>query len=99
MTTRLGDHPRAVRLPAASEHWRRGHPRPLPERDDAERAETAARTALGAVRFAAEQSRGTALTYDDALNDLAEAVRGLPPPLSSRSRKRPRGRRNGPTRS
>ncbi|MCF1600498.1 AfsR/SARP family transcriptional regulator, partial [Streptomyces muensis] len=73
---RLGDHPRAVRLLAASEHWRRGYPRPLPEREHAERAEAAARTALGAERFAAEHSRGTALTHDDVLHDVAEAVRG-----------------------
>ncbi|MDC0773127.1 AfsR/SARP family transcriptional regulator [Streptomyces sp. HD] len=74
---RLGDHPRAVRLLAASEHWRRGNPRPLPERTRAERTEAAARTALGTDWFAAEHSRGAALTQEDVLRDLAEAVRAL----------------------
>ncbi|MFE5892462.1 BTAD domain-containing putative transcriptional regulator [Streptomyces sp. NPDC056462] len=77
LLTRLGDHPPAVRLLAASEHWRRGNPRLQPERAHAERAETAARTALGAERFSAEYTRGIALTHDDVLHDLAEAVRGL----------------------
>ncbi|WP_328426521.1 hypothetical protein [Streptomyces sp. NBC_00443] len=77
LLTRLGDHPRAIRLLAASEHWRRGNPRLQPERGHAERAETAARTALGAEWFTSEHTRGTALTHDDVLHDLAEAVRGL----------------------
>ena len=77
LLSRLGDHPRAARLLAASEHWRRGHPRPHPERANAERAEAAARTALGTDRFAAEHARGAALTRDDVLRALAEAVRTL----------------------
>jgi hypothetical protein len=77
LLTRLGDHPRAVRLLAASEHWRRGNPRLQPERAHAERAETTARTALGADRFTAEYTRGTALTHDDVLYDLDRAVLGL----------------------
>ncbi|MFF6982474.1 BTAD domain-containing putative transcriptional regulator [Streptomyces sp. NPDC008343] len=77
LLTRLGDHPRAVRLLAASEHWRRGNPRLMPERAHAERAETTARTALGAERFNAEHTRGTALTHDDVLYDLDRAVLGL----------------------
>ncbi|MEU9054601.1 BTAD domain-containing putative transcriptional regulator [Streptomyces sp. NPDC048384] len=77
LLTRLGDHPRAVRLLAASEHWRRGNPRLMPERAHAERAETTARTALGAERFTAEHTRGTALTHDDVLHDLDRAVLGL----------------------
>ncbi|MGC9543401.1 AfsR/SARP family transcriptional regulator [Streptomyces sp. UG1] len=77
---RLGDHPRAVRLLAASEHWRRGHPRPLPERTSAERTEATARAALGVDRFAAEHTRGAALTQDDVLRDVAEAVRALHDP-------------------
>jgi predicted ATPase/DNA-binding SARP family transcriptional activator/tetratricopeptide (TPR) repeat protein len=75
LLTQLGDHPRAVRLLAASEQWRRGHPRPLPERTHAERADAAARTALGATRYAAERTRGTRFTPADALHDLTEAVR------------------------
>ncbi|MFJ8539055.1 BTAD domain-containing putative transcriptional regulator [Streptomyces sp. NPDC093591] len=83
LLTRLGDHPCAVRLLAASEHWRRGHPRPLPERAHAERAEAAARTALGAERFTEEHTRGTVLTRDDVLRDLAAAVRVLCGPTRS----------------
>ncbi|WP_406415122.1 AfsR/SARP family transcriptional regulator [Streptomyces sp. NBC_01614] len=77
LLTRLDDHSRAARLLAASEHWRRGNPRLQPERAHAERAETTARTALGAERFTAEHTRGTALTHDDVLYDLDQAVRGL----------------------
>ncbi|MFE5815727.1 BTAD domain-containing putative transcriptional regulator [Streptomyces sp. NPDC056479] len=78
LLTRLGDHARAARLLAASEHWRRGHPRRLPERAHAERAESEARTALGAERFTAAYTGGSALTHEDVVRDLAEAVRGLP---------------------
>ncbi|SDP51818.1 Predicted ATPase [Streptomyces sp. cf386] len=77
LLTRLGDHLRAVRLLAASERWRGGHPRPLPERAHADRAEAAARTALRAEEFTAEHTRGAALTYDDVLRELDEAVRDL----------------------
>ncbi|WP_369170414.1 BTAD domain-containing putative transcriptional regulator [Streptomyces sp. R28] len=83
LLTRLGDHPCAVRLLAASECWRRGHPRPLPERAHAERAEATARTALDAERFTAEHTRGTALTRNDVVGDLAEAVRDLGRPTRS----------------
>ncbi|MER5943262.1 BTAD domain-containing putative transcriptional regulator [Streptomyces sp. NPDC001928] len=78
LLSRLGDPARAVRLLAAAEHWRRGHPRRLPERAHAERTEADTRIALGAERFTAEYARGAALTHDDVLHDLAEAVRGLP---------------------
>ncbi|QOV37357.1 winged helix-turn-helix domain-containing protein [Streptomyces ferrugineus] len=77
LLVRIGDHPRAVRLLAASEHWRRGNPRPLPERTTAERIEATARATLGVDRFAAEHTRGAALTRDDVLRDMAEAVRAL----------------------
>jgi hypothetical protein len=72
--TRLGDHPRAVRLLAPSERWRRGHPRPLPERAHAERADATARTALGIAWYTAEHTRGTHLTPADPLHALTEAV-------------------------
>ncbi|WP_031498823.1 AfsR/SARP family transcriptional regulator [Streptomyces bicolor] len=85
LLTRLGDHPRAVRLLAASEHWRGGHPRLPPERAHAERAESAARTALGAERFTAEHSRGAALTQDEVLRDLDEAVRDFQVPAEQAS--------------
>ncbi|MFJ8635196.1 AfsR/SARP family transcriptional regulator [Streptomyces sp. NPDC093568] len=77
LLTRLGDPARAVRLLAASEHWRRGRPRRLPERAQADRAEADARIALGTERFTAEHARGAALTHDEVLNDLAEAVGAL----------------------
>ncbi|MFG1672543.1 BTAD domain-containing putative transcriptional regulator [Streptomyces sp. Y7] len=80
LLTRLDDPARAVRLLAAADHWRRGLPRHMPEREYAERAESYARVALGAERFGAEYDRGAALTHDEVLRDLAEAVRRLRPP-------------------
>jgi hypothetical protein len=74
----LGDHARAVRLLAASEDWREGHPRPLPGRTVAERTDALARTALGADRYAAERTRGIALTPDDVQDELADAVLSHP---------------------
>jgi predicted ATPase/DNA-binding SARP family transcriptional activator len=71
----LGDLPRAARLLAAAERWRAGHPRPHPERVEVERAEADALAGLGPVRYAAEHSRGTALTPAEALAELDEVVR------------------------
>lgn len=71
----LGDLPRAVRLLAAAERWRGGDPRSHPERVEAERAEAEARTGLGPVRYAAEHTRGTALTPAEALAELDEVAR------------------------
>jgi len=70
----LGDLPRAVRLLAAAERWRGGDPRPHPERVEAERAEAAARSGLGPVRYAAEHTRGADLTPNEALAELDEAL-------------------------
>ncbi|MFF0964089.1 AfsR/SARP family transcriptional regulator [Streptomyces sp. NPDC003703] len=77
--SRLGEHARALRLLAAADGWRGGRPRPQPERRCAERAEAAARAALGAERCAAELARGAALAVDGVLAEVAEAVRGRPP--------------------
>jgi hypothetical protein len=74
----LGDHPRAVRLLAAAEQWRGGEPRPMPERAETERAEAAARAALRAEEYEAEYARGAALTVDDLLAELGEALRRHP---------------------
>ncbi|UUU23231.1 BTAD domain-containing putative transcriptional regulator [Streptomyces sp. DSM 40750] len=76
----LGDHPCAVRLLAAGTSWRGGHPRPLPDRHDAERAETAALAALGPTRYEAEHTTGTAYTPTDALHDLAKALKPIAAP-------------------
>ena len=75
----LGELPRAVRLLAAGDHWRGGHPRPMPERAHVEHTETAARTALGPERYAAERARGETLTLDEALAELP-ATAPLPTP-------------------
>ncbi|WP_405841510.1 BTAD domain-containing putative transcriptional regulator [Streptomyces sp. NBC_01518] len=75
----LGELPRAVRLLAAGDHWRGGHPRPMPERAHVEHTETAARTALGPERYAAERARGETLTLDEALVELP-ATAPLPTP-------------------
>ncbi|MFD3614005.1 BTAD domain-containing putative transcriptional regulator [Streptomyces sp. NPDC058676] len=74
LLSRLGDHPRAVRLFASGEHWRGGHPRPMPERAAAERAQCAARAALGVERYETEHARGASLTVDGVLDDLGEAL-------------------------
>ncbi|MFE9613309.1 BTAD domain-containing putative transcriptional regulator [Streptomyces sp. NPDC006012] len=66
----LGDLPGALRLLTASDHWRAGRPRPLPERARAERIEAAARENLPEDRCAAERTRGASLTVDDALDQL-----------------------------
>ncbi|WP_093628163.1 BTAD domain-containing putative transcriptional regulator [Streptomyces sp. 3213.3] len=66
----LGELPRAVRLFAASDRLRGGHPRPMPERARTERIQETARTALGAERYAAERARGESLTVDQVLTEL-----------------------------
>ncbi|WP_210594392.1 BTAD domain-containing putative transcriptional regulator [Streptomyces sp. GESEQ-35] len=78
LVSALGDHARAVRLLAASEDWREGHPRPQPGGAVAERTEALARTALGPARYTAERTRGAALTPEDAQGELADAVRSHP---------------------
>ncbi|MGC4979013.1 BTAD domain-containing putative transcriptional regulator [Streptomyces sp. DT199] len=72
----LGDFPRAARLLGTAEHLRAGRPRSLPERAPVERAEAAARAALGDARCEAEHARGAALTADDVLRELEEARSG-----------------------
>ncbi|MFD9986173.1 BTAD domain-containing putative transcriptional regulator [Streptomyces massasporeus] len=69
----LGDFPRAARLLGTAEHLRAGRPRSLPERAPVERAEAAARAALGDARCETEHARGAALTADDVLRELDEA--------------------------
>ncbi|MEV7690081.1 AfsR/SARP family transcriptional regulator [Streptomyces bungoensis] len=70
LLARLGDLPGAVRLCAAAEHWRAGHPRTEPERDTAERLDAEARAALPPARYAAERTRGAALTPEDVVRQL-----------------------------
>ncbi|GCB47988.1 BTAD domain-containing putative transcriptional regulator [Streptomyces sp. NL15-2K] len=75
----LGDHARVARLLAAAQHWRGGHPRPMPERANAERAEAAARAGLSAGRYEEEYTRGASLTPADVLRELGEALRAHRP--------------------
>ena len=70
LSAELGELPRAVRLLAAADHGRGGHPRPMPERARVEHAETRARTELGPERYAAERARGETLTMDEVLAEL-----------------------------
>ncbi|OXY88272.1 BTAD domain-containing putative transcriptional regulator [Streptomyces diastatochromogenes] len=70
LLARLGDLAGAVRLFAAAEHWRAGHPRPEPERTRAERIDTEARAELPADRYAAERARGASFTPEDVLREL-----------------------------
>lgn len=46
----------------------------MPERAAAERAEAAALAALGAGPYETERATGVALTVDEVLSDLGEAV-------------------------
>ncbi|KOV79228.1 AfsR family transcriptional regulator [Streptomyces sp. NRRL WC-3618] len=83
----LGDLPRAVRLLAASESWRCGHPRPMPDRARALETATAARAALGADRYESERTTGSVLTVDDVLGELAHLdTTPHPPPGTPRPR-------------
>ncbi|MFF4491375.1 BTAD domain-containing putative transcriptional regulator [Streptomyces sp. NPDC001544] len=70
LLARLGDLAGAVRLFAAGEHWRGGHPRPEPERTGAERIDATARATLPGERYTAERARGATLTVDDVLREL-----------------------------
>ncbi|MGW5767270.1 BTAD domain-containing putative transcriptional regulator [Streptomyces tendae] len=70
----LGDQTRAVRLLGAAGHWRGDRPRPMPDRAHAERAEAAARGALGPRRYAAELAEGAVLTPRDVVVELSAAV-------------------------
>ncbi|MFC8518609.1 BTAD domain-containing putative transcriptional regulator [Streptomyces sp. NPDC057257] len=70
----LGDHARVARLLAAADRRRGDNPRPKPEGAKAERAETAARAALGGDGWEAEYGRGMALTTDELLDELARAT-------------------------
>ncbi|MFJ8109936.1 BTAD domain-containing putative transcriptional regulator [Streptomyces sp. NPDC096132] len=78
LLSRLGDFPRTVRLLAAADTLRGPHARPAPQHARAEQAENAARAALGVARHRAERAHGTALTADDVLRELADAVRAHP---------------------
>ncbi|MFE2583876.1 BTAD domain-containing putative transcriptional regulator [Streptomyces sp. NPDC059378] len=80
LLARLGDFARAVRLLAAADHWRGGHPRLMPERAEADRIEAAAREALGAGPYDAERTRGARLTVSDVLRELGS---GVPQPPTS----------------
>ncbi|MEU6381836.1 BTAD domain-containing putative transcriptional regulator [Streptomyces sp. NPDC046909] len=74
LVARLGGHPRAARLLAAGDRLRGGYPRAVSERQGAQRAESAARTALGPARYEEEYARGTALTVADVLDELAATL-------------------------
>ncbi|MEU7582017.1 BTAD domain-containing putative transcriptional regulator [Streptomyces sp. NPDC041068] len=74
LVSELGDHARAARLLAAGTHLRSGHPRPLPEASAADRVETDATAALGTRRYEAERTAGAALTVDEILQELLDAV-------------------------
>ncbi|MEU2058320.1 ATP-binding protein [Streptomyces bungoensis] len=78
LLARLGDLPGAVRLCAAAEHWRAGHPRPEPERGTAERLDAEARATLPPARYAAERTRGAALTPEDVVRQLETPADGGP---------------------
>ncbi|MCS0601541.1 winged helix-turn-helix domain-containing protein [Streptomyces sp. LP11] len=70
LLARLGELPGALRLFAAADRWRDGHPRPEPERGQAARVHAGARAALPAERFTAECARGAAFEPADVLREL-----------------------------
>ncbi|MFF4899569.1 BTAD domain-containing putative transcriptional regulator [Streptomyces sp. NPDC001068] len=76
LLARLGDLAGAVRLFAATDHWRAGGARAEPERGRAERIDAAARAALTAERYAAERTRGASLTEEDVLRELGGTPTG-----------------------
>ncbi|MGV9558935.1 AfsR/SARP family transcriptional regulator [Streptomyces sp. NPDC003522] len=82
LLARIGDFPRSARLLAAADVLYAPHPRPVPQRARAERAEAAAREALGAGRHEAERTRGAALTATGALRELTGAVHAHPAPAT-----------------
>lgn len=65
-------------LEAPADTWRDGQPRLMPEGARAEQAGDAARAALSAERYDAEYARGTALSPDELLAELSEALRSHP---------------------
>lgn len=71
LLSRLGDHPRAVRLLAFGTRLRSGNPRPMPELAEAAEVETAALAALSPRRYEAECTAGAELTAADALAELS----------------------------
>ncbi|OIJ62542.1 ATP-binding protein, partial [Streptomyces mangrovisoli] len=79
LCARSGDVPRALRLFAVGDRLRGGHPRPMPERLDAEAIQREARAGLGPDRCAAEHARGTALTPADVVTELADLASSAAP--------------------
>ncbi|MGW0909092.1 AfsR/SARP family transcriptional regulator [Streptomyces sp. NPDC002853] len=74
LVSRLGDHPRAARLLAFGTRLRSGHPRPMPERAEADETRVAALAAIGAERYEAESAAGARLTADQALAELTRTA-------------------------
>ncbi|MFE8016406.1 BTAD domain-containing putative transcriptional regulator [Streptomyces antibioticus] len=74
LLVRLGDYPRAAGLLAAADVLLGPFPRPAPQAAQAARAEAAARTALGAERYAAERARGEALPVAEVVRELTAAA-------------------------
>ncbi|MET9253877.1 BTAD domain-containing putative transcriptional regulator [Streptomyces sp. NPDC003717] len=71
----LGDAPRAARMLGAGARWHGDFPYSVPQRAQTDRTGAAARKALGEDGYAAEHARGTALTADEVLRELDDAVR------------------------
>ncbi|SMF85812.1 BTAD domain-containing putative transcriptional regulator [Streptomyces sp. Amel2xC10] len=74
LLARLGDFPRAAGLLAAADVLLGPFPRPAPQAARTAKAEAAARTALGAERYAAERARGKALPVAEVVRELTAAV-------------------------
>ncbi|MFE2988053.1 BTAD domain-containing putative transcriptional regulator [Streptomyces sp. NPDC059262] len=75
LLAQLGDMEGAVRLVAASDGWRGGAVRPLPERTEVEALEAEAVAALGAARYADARAAGAGQSAAEAVTMLTERVR------------------------
>ncbi|MEV7197527.1 BTAD domain-containing putative transcriptional regulator [Streptomyces sp. NPDC093510] len=75
----LGDHARAARVLAVATCLRDGHPRPMPEAAEADRAERAAAAGLGPDGYERERAAGSVLTIGEVITEVTEAA----PPLQA----------------
>ncbi|MEU6664291.1 BTAD domain-containing putative transcriptional regulator [Streptomyces sp. NPDC046821] len=72
LLARLGDPAGAVGLLAAADGWRRGVPRPMPDRVETEAAEQRAATELGPTAYAAARTEGKDRTPLETITLLTE---------------------------
>ncbi|MEV6109119.1 BTAD domain-containing putative transcriptional regulator [Streptomyces sp. NPDC051940] len=72
-----GEHLPVARLLGASDAWRGGLPRGVPDEDEARRLADAARRALGDARYDELYAQGGALSQEDVAGELDALAEGL----------------------